>query len=275
MLDHPLQSVLTPITNVTSVVSPLTSVSTPDQSLENDGTAVTRSRGHETKYLLLRTTSRDHLLARLRTSCKVDRCYPEAIVHSLYYDTRDWKLLGDKLDSNFIKLKVRLRWYSNAAADPCDSAGACNQAVFLEVKRRVGSCREKRRIRFPIPASELLHRRWDPELDRLVHSTLPALEMKTPRGLFPAIQVRYQRHRFVDPVTQARLSLDSKIFGTSGFPGRTCVGPRSPIDRVVLELKGPIPDLPFHLRPLANLGLRKTSFSKFAECANHLLQLKN
>ena len=41
-----------------------------------------------------------------------DGAYSSNIVSSLYYDTRDRRGLYEKLNSDFLKLKVRLRWYT-------------------------------------------------------------------------------------------------------------------------------------------------------------------
>ena len=230
---------------------------------------VTYSSGFETKYLLTRSTDRKKLVHWLSSLCQPDCKFPRANVHSIYFDTRDWKLLGDKLDSNFIKLKVRLRWYSNP------ENGNCDRAVFLEIKRRVGSQREKRRLLFPLPAHELIQRGCDSEVERLVHALLPILGFTLPRGLFGAFQVRYHRYRFLDPTTCSRISVDSEIVAPAVYRSRASRIFKPPMDRVVLEVKGSSVDLPVNLRRLARIGIRKSSFSKFANCANHILHLKN
>ncbi len=242
--------------------TPLQIASVEQHSDECD---VSSSQSFETKYLLLRTTEKEKLLHWLRSLCQVDRKFPAAIVHSIYFDTRDWQLLRDKVEGNFIKLKVRLRWYS----DP--STGSCDRTAFLEVKRRVGDRREKHRLVFPFSGPELSRLGCDLEVTRVVRELLPKLGMTLPRGLMPAFEVRYHRYRFVDPVTQSRLSVDSEISAPNVSPTRAPRVLQTPLDRVVLEMKGQTTQLPRHLKRLAQIGLRKSSFSKYAACASHIL----
>lgn len=230
---------------------------------------VAHSQGFEAKYLLIRATDKFKLTTWLRSLCRLDGQFPEAIVHSIYFDTREWLLLRDKLESNFIKLKVRLRWYS----DPV--SGVIDRPSFLEVKRRVGSQREKYRLSFPITGKELNRRGCDLEVERIVHALLPTMGILLPSGLFPVFKVQYHRRRFVDSVTASRLSVDSGICAPFIYSARVPGLVRPPLDRVVLELKGPTSQVPHHLKRLGDLGLRKTSFSKYAQCASQLLHLKN
>jgi hypothetical protein len=155
-----------------------------DQQLHSDENDVAFSQSFETKYLLLRPTDKAKLLHWLKSLCQVDGQFPTAIVHSVYFDTRDWQLLRDKLESNFIKHKVRLRWYSDPAT------GSIDQTAFLEVKRRVGSQREKRRLPFPLSGPELSRDGCNLEVGRVVRELLPQLGMTLPRGLLAAFEVR-------------------------------------------------------------------------------------
>jgi hypothetical protein len=230
-----------------AVVIPATVTDNPlaigsSQKQHSDEGVVAYSQSFETKYLLLRTTDKAKLLLWLRSLCQVDRQFPAAIVHSIYFDTRDWQLLRDKVESNFIKLKVRLRWYS----DP--TTGTSSQSAFLEVKRRVGSQREKRRLLFPFSGPELSRHGCNLEVGRVVQELLPQLGMTLPRGLFPAFEVRYHRRRFVDPVTQSRMCVDSDICVPIVYPTRAHDILHLPLDRVVMELKGPTAELPRHLK---------------------------
>ena len=230
--------------------------------------SVNCSQSYESKYQLLRSTQQQRLLSCLEGLCPKDTQYPQARVHSVYFDTRDWKLLSNKLESDFIKLKVRLRWYSDPIHHVCDPS------VFLEIKRRVGSQREKRRLLFPVSGTEISERGCYMEVVRLVHELLPELGMTVPAGLFPAFEVRYHRSRFVDFTTQSRLSIDSQITVPTVFPTRGSSNYQPNLENVILELKGPVANLPRHLSKIETVGLRKSSFSKFATCANNILHLK-
>jgi hypothetical protein len=229
---------------------------------------VAQSKGFESKYLLLRTTNKPKLVSWLHSLCRPDGQFPEAIIHSIYFDTRDWQLLRDKLESNFIKLKVRLRWYSDAVS------GDIEGPSFLEVKRRVGPQREKRRVSFPFSGQELNRRGCDREVERIAHALLPTMGISLPSGLYPVFKVQYHRYRFVDSLTSSRLSVDSEIVALNSYSSKVPGLFSPPLNRVVLELKGQSPQLPAHLNRLADIGLRKSSFSKYAQCASQLLKLK-
>ena len=71
--------------------------------------------------------------------CRPDPQFTAAVVSTIYYDTPHLRLLREKLDSDFLKTKVRLRWYGAIAGDPGGGR------AFLEVKTRVGALRRKAR----------------------------------------------------------------------------------------------------------------------------------
>src|SRR5687767_2212420 len=82
-------------------------------------------------------------LSLLRALCRPDPRYGAARVSTIYYDTPALQLLGEKLDSDFYKLKVRLRWYESPDLEATS---------FLELKSRVGSLRHKARVATPLRA---------------------------------------------------------------------------------------------------------------------------
>ena len=67
-------------------------------------------------------------------SCRADGAHPAGIVSSIYYDSLRWDALNEKINSDYIKTKFRLRWYR----DP--GSGAYSDASFAESKHRIG-CR--------------------------------------------------------------------------------------------------------------------------------------
>ena len=187
-----------------------------------------------------------------------DTAHPPARVWTVYFDTPGLALLAEKIDSDYLKTKVRVRWYGPAEGG--------NSPVFAEVKQRVGSRRAKTRVALETKASGLacvpLHdARWAATLTGLV-AAVPTL----PARLTPVLCVTYTRHRFVDARTGARVAIDGDIRVTgvniSRLTGRVPVG----IDHVVFECKGGLSDLPPHLRPLAAFGARRQAFSKYLAC---------
>jgi hypothetical protein len=200
--------------------------------------------------------------AILRGSCRSEEPYAASLVETIYFDGVGLESLAEKLGSDYRKTKIRLRWYDRSPA------------VWLEVKRRVGSRREKRRL--PLPAEffdgrELSRRSVDDPALHRVPAILAAADEASPATLQPALHLSYRRERFFEPASGLRLSLDSDIVAlrfadwTAAVPGvrRSAGGRRSP---VLVEVKGGRRDLPAALAALADLGGRRESFSKYSFC---------
>jgi len=88
--------------------------------------------------------------------------------------------------------------------------------------------------------------------------------------LMPALLLRYSRHRFVEPISGTRVSLDMDITAVRGRRGLFGAGAGAVLPAAVLEIKGQADDLPRALRPVAHLGTRKASFSKYGMAARAL-----
>jgi hypothetical protein len=209
---------------------------------------------------------RDELLAWATYALEPDPGHSGGVVHSLYYDTPDLELYSQKRNSEFLKYKVRLRWYDEAGALPPDARVPC----FLEVKRKIGAARRKRRTTADLPAAVLAGSPFDsPEVSALAGVALE-IGFAAQGPLVPMALIRYHRMRFVDPATGARIALDGEI-GCQAV-NRAFLPAEAPIvlDTGVLEIKGTARHLPPSLEPVAFL-LTKSSFSKYAQCLEHLL----
>jgi hypothetical protein len=197
--------------------------------------------------------------------CRPDANYPAATVFTIYYDTPDFDLLSEKINSDFHKTKVRLRWYSTA---PLPGASG----TFLEVKSRVGSLRRKIRVETPFAREALgAMSLQDPRLIAALELIRP-LGVAVPARLMPALLLRYERHRFVDPFSGSRISVDAHVEGLRGNPrllGHVS-GVRLP--QAVIEVKGAEDTLPRFLDPLIRLGARRESFSKYAAAGVAMLR---
>jgi hypothetical protein len=208
--------------------------------------------------------SRAHLARRrLESLCRRDAEFPAAVVWTIYYDTPALASLGEKINSDYLKRKIRVRWYS-------DLAGRVSGPAFVEAKLRLGTQRSKVRARLPYPAEEIA--RWDLQDPRL--QTAPLLLRD--QGVLghaswqPILLLRYRRDRFVEPVTRSRVSLDSDIGGSAANPRFLSAPNLSPLATAVLEVKGRGEELPAALRPLLALGMHKASFSKFLVVYAHM-----
>lgn len=214
---------------------------------------------HEIKYLVPphRTTP---VAVALGALCRPDPNYPANWVLSLYYDNLRLDSLAEKVDSQFAKSKVRVRWYRHrdGRVDP--------GTATLERKQRLGSLRRKSRVPLDRSPEWLdaapLH---DPELPGLP-ALFPAEERVPRTGLFPYLIVRYLRRRFVEPLTGSRVALDTAI--SVDRVNRRFLGYVHPLPlaATVVEVKNRTGELPANLRSLLRLGARRASFSKYQAC---------
>ena len=203
----------------------------------------------------------------LERLCRRDPRYPAAIVWTMYYDTPAMISLGEKVNSDYLKRKIRVRWYA-------DLDGRLLEPVFVEAKLRVGALRTKVRERVPVPATEIAQ--WDlqdPRLSRLPRM-LQAGGMLGIEPWQPVMLIRYRRDRFVEPRSRARVSLDTDIAAAAVHPRLAHPADTTPLGSAVLEVKGQEDTLPLTLHPLLSLGIRKGAFSKlFAVYAHAAHQL--
>lgn len=216
---------------------------------------------HELKFVLPAARA-EGALGLLRSLCRPDPQYRAAFVSTIYFDTPWLELLAAKVDSDYLKLKVRLRWYDSTRPDA---------AAFLELKTRVGSLRHK--IRLPTGLSPA----WldgvsmeDPELLRVLDLAEP-VGIPLPGPLMPALMLRYKRHRFVELASGARVTLDTDIEVPRAHKGLFHGAAAAALPVAVLEVKGDADDLPPTMRPLLHLGARRGSFSKYGIAAREVL----
>jgi hypothetical protein len=193
-----------------------------------------------------------------------ERAYPPALVVTTYFDTPDLELLDEKINSDHLKTKVRVRWYA-----PLDG-GPPEGPAFVECKHREGPTREKRRLTVPVQPAQLAAvplsaPEWGGLLTEL-RAAIPAL----PLDLAPVLRLAYTRHRYVD-ARGARLSLDAGIVVQAVNPARLHAPPRpDPLPYAVFEYKGLGVDVPAHVAPVTRLGARRAAFSKYLACYQHV-----
>jgi VTC domain len=218
----------------------------------------------ELKYTL--PASLAHLARRrLETCCRRDSEYPAAMVWTIYYDSPALASLGEKINSDYLKRKIRVRWYS-------DVDGRVSGPAFVEAKLRIGTRRFKVRSRLPYAAEEIAG--WELHDARLQAAPLLLRE----RGILgqeswqPMMLIRYRRDRFIEPVTRSRVSLDADIAASAVNRRFLSVSDGSPLATAVLEVKGFGDELPVALRPLLALGMHKRSFSKFLVVYAHMMR---
>jgi len=192
--------------------------------------------------------------------CIRDPRFPEGRISTIYYDDRALSLLHAKLNSDFVKRKVRLRWYADAAT------GVPAGTAFLEIKEKVGGRRSKARVPTPLAAAEVAGLGLqDPRLRGLLE-LLRNEGIWVAAGLQPCLLVRFQRRRFIEPTTGARVSVDMQIEAPRANPMMLPATGPVRLAHAVVEIKGPMDSLPHWLAPLREMGCRRESFSKYARC---------
>jgi hypothetical protein len=237
------------------------------------GTPVERERDdpggnleQELKFLLpgIRASA---ALAWLRSVGRPDPQFPGGIVSTIYYDTPDLAYLREKVNSDYLKTKVRLRWYEDQAGPPVDATG------FLEVKLRIGRHRQKLRVETSYAGTWLAEVPLEHPRLTEVPALIQAQGHLVAARLTPLMLIRYERRRYVHPLTSSRLALDSAIrvdrVNRQLVPWHIA----APLDVCVVEIKGAAVDLPPALYGLTALGARKASFSKYSACYQHVHRL--
>jgi VTC domain len=220
----------------------------------------------ELKFVLAASRA---LLARslVEAVCPADPEYPAATLSTIYFDTPELRLLGEKVDSDYLKTKVRLRWYSPIGGGPDGQARA-----FLEIKSRIGDRRQKVRVQTPLTAAALTGAPFHhPALDEVLELARP-FGVPIPARLLPVLLIRYDRYRYVEPFSSSRISIDTNISAPRGY--HRLVRDAAPVrlQHAVLEVKGTGTDLPRVLHPLVRLGARRGSSSKYAATAFAMLK---
>lgn len=219
---------------------------------------------NEIKYTI--GNARQHQVIKwLQCRCHADTQFSAETVSSIYFDTWGWKSLYEKLNSDYLKTKIRLRWYSDIAYRHHHGIS------FAEVKFRIGTQRKKIRIETPFLGEWIAKTALNDPAFLKVPSMLATHGVGRGENYFPVYQISYKRLRFREPVSGTTLCFDYDICAPRVNPfmlpnGRPCV-----LQTAVLELKGAVKQIPDFLRPVFGLGFRKSSFSKYSACFQNMV----
>lgn len=213
----------------------------------------------EIKYII-ENHSANIISTWLQSRCWKDPDYPAGLVSSIYYDTPTWRFLREKINSDFLKQKIRVRWYSDIESAIPDGK------AFLEAKFKIGSRREKFRIPSDMDGRRLGNILLTSAL--LLKVLKPLLEkgVPVPGPVFPVFQINYRRLRFIEPVTGARINFDYDIHVPRVNYRMIPQSGLFHLNTAVFEFKGNTSVLPPVLHQLTALGCRKESFSKYMVC---------
>lgn len=227
-------------------------------------------------------------MALLRKTCRPDPEHALGQVNSLYFDTHDLEEHTRSDAGEFAKDKIRIRWYGGECdphrswsedpsasekgewpvmtADVGASASTATVPVWLERKTRQGFASTKQRLSVDVHACVLAPAALCRGIvsASLLRDTMVCFGFFPDGRLCPVIAISYWRHRFVEPVTGFRVSIDARIRSSlvmlsvgKGERGLELPG-------AVVEVKGSVFDLPTSLRPLADLGSSWSRYSKYS-----------
>lgn len=218
---------------------------------------------YEFKYLLTRDQQ-----ARL-LSAAGDRLRPDAYSHSsirnLYLDTPDFRLIRRSLEKPVYKEKLRLRSYGRANRE---------HPVFMELKKKYRSIVYKRRLTLPHDQALACltgDRPWpETQIGREIGYSMrfyPALE--------PRVFLSYERDSWYAPESGLRITFDDAIrFRREALTldSEPWGAPLLKPEQVLMELKAPGAIPLWMVSLLTEMGLYKTSFSKYGTAYKIMLE---
>lgn len=235
-------------------------------AVEIPAKAVPTTIQRELKYVFPNSRARilrDWLDAR----CRPDPDFAAGQVISIYFDTFDGALRDEKVNSDYLKTKVRLRWYGNW------TTGAPGGGVFLEVKQRFGSGRDKFRRALPLPAAAVANMALEDPRFLGINRIVGEAGFRFTDLLRPVLQLAYRRRRYIEAATGSRICLDQDIRLIRAAATRGWAAGNRPIPEGVFEVKGTVTKLPETLHPLIAQGCRLGAFSKYLRCFEQLQPL--
>jgi hypothetical protein len=194
-----------------------------------------------------------------------DRHYGTGRINSVYFDTPGLRAWEEKANGDNLKRKVRVRWYGRPG-----ELGA-ETPVFIELKYRMGSARDKVRIETRVKTDLLLHAPLsDSAWPALLAANAGRLGESVGPEWTPACRIEYDRVRYDDPENGSRVSVDWNIGAfpnAERFPWAGVVT----LGALVCEFKNRGGSPPRWSEALQNAGLRLRSFSKYGECMHRIV----
>lgn len=196
-------------------------------------------------------------------------------IYNLYYDTPDDYLIRESLAKPYYKEKIRLRSYYESAKK--------DDTVFLEIKKKIGGVVNKRRVTLTLQeAEDYISRgiRPDSNGDFIKEQILGELDvfMSNYYPLQPKQYISYQRSAFFGKEdSNFRLTFDRLL---TGRRENLSLSEESYGDLIVdeehrlMEVKI-LDSMPMWLADsLSELGIYKTSFSKYGKAYTNYIKTK-
>jgi hypothetical protein len=194
--------------------------------------------------------------------CLRDKNYPQGRINSLYFDTPDLDHFQRSDDGSYEREKIRIRWYDGS------SKQQKVVPVYLELKSKRGFASKKQRRQILVPAERLNKIQADNTIisRNIISQTLAEFGYFSDDPLLPVILIVYERFRFTEILTGARVSFDWKICSLLTSPSLGYGQANLMLEGGVIEIKGPSIEIPRTLRTLSILDIDWTRFSKYGSC---------
>ena len=210
----------------------------------------------EEKYLLT-AAQYQAVMAGLRGRMQPDM-FGRSTVTSIYYDTKDYRLIRSSLNKPDYKEKLRVRAYGTPTGE---------SKVFVELKKKVDGIVYKRRAELPLEQANLLltdqEMAQDSQITREIRYFIRYYQPE------PRVLLSYKRVAYVGAESGLRITFDDDIRFrtkalklTSGIWGQELLQP----GMTLMEIKAP-GAMPVWLCDLLNQNrVYPTSFSKYGVC---------
>ena len=222
---------------------------------------------HEIKYLI-HTRQYHQILQAMEEYMEPDP-YPRCHIRNVYYDTSDYRLIRASLEKPVYKEKLRLRSYGPISQE---------DTVFLELKMKYRSVVYKRRISLPHADAEIMARGITLPQGSQIAREIDYVRRFYPH-LAPGMYLSYHREAWRerdggefrvtfdhDLLARTRaLTLSVPPFGTALLDE----------DQYLMEVKAPGAIPLWMVRTLSQLGIYKTSFSKYGIAYQRLILQPN
>jgi len=209
----------------------------------------------------------------LAALCRPDSEFPENRVHTLYFDSPRLRAYADKINGDYVKEKVRLRWYDAGVPETVHKLApetrtataelSSTPSAWLEIKAKTGTLGYKlrKRIAFHLPATAT-------EFSPQAASDLLAAHLGAP--LLPTCWLSYSRLRLVSLDHHTRVALDREIRVEWSDARLGRPHPKAALPCFVIEVKGKSLLCDPALNACIGRFARRNAFSKYAMCIDSI-----
>jgi len=214
---------------------------------------------HEVKFVGP-SRAEPFVAASLEALCAPDGQFPDNVVHSIYFDSPDLASYAEKANGDYLKAKLRLRWYAERGERRPKTR--VDWTAWLEVKTRTGSRGTKRRKLLRLPGPSPLGG-LDPEaLGAVIQEHLGSSRR-------PTCWISYSRTRLWGPGGLTRVSIDRdlRVEWVARWIPSHWFGATPPV--FVVEVKGDTAAVDPALSTLILRHARKRAMSKYALCLDY------